>query len=73
MAGGLAAVVFGEGIALGTGRAFRSEILRLYTFDPAAGRIVRVRNFYDTAACAAAVRGGGPVSSPPPRPPSSGA
>jgi ketosteroid isomerase-like protein len=53
------AVFFGEGMARATGRPFRSEILRLYTFDPAGGRIVRVRNFYDTHAYVAAVLGTG--------------
>lgn len=56
-ANNVGAVFFGEGIARATGKPFRSEILRLYTFDPATGRIVRVRNFYDTHAYVAAVRG----------------
>lgn len=54
------AVFFGEGIARATGRPFQSEILRLYTFDPATGRIVRVRNFYDTHTYVAAVLGTAP-------------
>jgi ketosteroid isomerase-like protein len=53
----VAAVFFGEGIARATSRPFRSEIMRLYTFDPASGKIVRVRNYYDTDAYVAAVRG----------------
>jgi uncharacterized protein len=56
-ANSVAAVFLGEGVARATGRPFLSEILRLYTFDPGTGRIVRVRNFYDTAAYVAAVRG----------------
>lgn len=51
----VAAIFLGEGIARGTGRPFRSEIVRLYTFS--GGQIVRVRNFYDTAAYVRAVRG----------------
>lgn len=54
------AVFFGEGVARATGRPFRSEILRVYTFDPATGRITRVRNFYDTNAYVVAVRGTAP-------------
>ena len=46
---------FGEGVARATGKPFRSEIVRLYTFD--GGRIVRVRNFYDTDSYVRAVRG----------------
>ena len=53
----VAAVFIGEGIARATGRPFHSEILRLYTFDERTGKIVRVRNYYDTAAYVAAVRG----------------
>jgi uncharacterized protein len=56
-ANSVAAVFLGEGVARATGHPFRSEIVRLYTFDPATGRIVRVRNFYDTGAYIAAVRG----------------
>ncbi len=55
-ANSIAAVFFGEGIARGTGRPFRSEILRLYTFDSGTGKIVRVRNYYDTDSYVAAVR-----------------
>lgn len=56
-ANSVAAVFLGEGIARATGRPFRSEILRLYTFDSAGAKIIRVRNFYDTGAYVAAVRG----------------
>ena len=49
----VAAIFIGEGIARATGRAFRSEIVRLYTFRD--GKVVRVRNYYDTAAYVAAV------------------
>jgi ketosteroid isomerase-like protein len=56
-ANSVAAVFLGEGVARATGHPFRSEILRLYTFDAATMRIVRVRNFYDTGAYIAAVRG----------------
>jgi uncharacterized protein len=59
-ANSVAAVFFGEGIARATGRPFRSEILRLYTFDSAGKKIIRVRNFYDTEAYIAAVRDGPP-------------
>ena len=50
----VAAIFFGEGVARATGRPFRSEIVRLYTFE--AGKVVRVRNFYDTASYVDAVR-----------------
>jgi ketosteroid isomerase-like protein len=56
-ANSVAAIFIGEGVARATGRPFRSEILRLYTFDEHTGKIVRVRNFYDTFAYVAAVRG----------------
>ncbi|MEO7502748.1 MAG: nuclear transport factor 2 family protein [Gemmatimonadaceae bacterium] len=59
-ANSVAAVFLGEGIARATGRPFRSEILRLYTFDSAGEKIIRVRNFYDTGAYITAVRGGPP-------------
>jgi ketosteroid isomerase-like protein len=59
-ANSVAAVFLGEGIARATGRPFRSEILRLYTFDSAGEEIVRVRNFYDTGAYISAVQGGPP-------------
>ena len=59
-ANSVAAAFLGEGIARVTRRPFRSEILRLYTFDSAGKKIVRVRNFYDTGAYLSAVRGGPP-------------
>ncbi|MDQ3697963.1 MAG: nuclear transport factor 2 family protein [Gemmatimonadota bacterium] len=49
----VAAIFLGAGVARATGRPFRSEIVRLYTFHD--GKIVRVRNYYDTAAYVAAV------------------
>jgi ketosteroid isomerase-like protein len=51
----VAVVFLGAGVARATGRPFESEIVRLYTFRE--GRVVRVRNYYDTAAYVAAVRG----------------
>jgi ketosteroid isomerase-like protein len=51
----VAAIFLGAGVAKATGRPFESEIVRLYTFRE--GKVVRVRNFYDTAAYVAAVRG----------------
>ena len=51
----VAAVFLGEGVAQRTGRPFRSEFLRLYSFRD--GAIVRVRNYYDTANYAQAVLG----------------
>jgi uncharacterized protein len=53
----VAAVFVGEGVSRVTGHPFRSEILRLYTFDPSGSKIIRVRNYYDTAAYVAAVQG----------------
>lgn len=53
----VAAIFVGEGVARATGRHFHSEILRLYTFDTTGSRIVRVRNYYDTAAYVRAVMG----------------
>lgn len=52
----VAAIFFGEGVARGTGAAFSSEIVRLYTFQD--GKVVRVRNYYDTDSYVRAVRGG---------------
>jgi uncharacterized protein len=49
------AIFFGEGIARATGKPFRGEIVRLYTF--ADGKVVRVRNYYDTGSYIRAVRG----------------
>jgi uncharacterized protein len=51
----VAALFLGAGVAKATGRPFESEIVRLYTFS--GGKVVRVRNYYDTAAYVAAVRG----------------
>ncbi|MGI9077489.1 MAG: nuclear transport factor 2 family protein [Gemmatimonadaceae bacterium] len=51
----VAALFLGAGVAKATGRPFESEIVRLYTFRD--GKVVRVRNYYDTAAYVAAVRG----------------
>ncbi|GAC1656205.1 MAG: hypothetical protein NVS4B3_21720 [Gemmatimonadaceae bacterium] len=48
-------IFLGEGVARATGKPFRSEIVRLYTFE--AGKVVRVRNFYDTESYVRAVRG----------------
>ena len=59
-ANSVAAVFLGEGVARATGRPFHSEILRLYTFDSAGEKIVRVRNFYDTGAYVSAVQGARP-------------
>lgn len=42
------AIIAAAGRAIPTDRAFESHIVRLYTF--ATDKIVRVRNFYDTAA-----------------------
>lgn len=51
----VAALFLGAGVAKATGRPFESDIVRLYTFRD--GKVVRVRNYYDTAAYVAAVRG----------------
>lgn len=51
----VAAIFVGEGIARSTGKSFHSQIMRLYTVKD--GKIVRVRNFFDTAAYVAAVAG----------------
>jgi uncharacterized protein len=51
----VAAIFIGSGVARATGRPFQSEIVRLYTFRD--GKVVSVRNFFDTAAYVAAVRG----------------
>lgn len=48
-------VFLGEGVARATGKPFRSEIVRVYSFS--RGQVVRVRNFYDTHAYVRAVRG----------------
>ena len=49
------AIFLGEGIARATGKTFRGDIVRLYTFKD--GKVVRVRNYYDTGAYIRAVRG----------------
>ena len=49
----VAAIFWGEGIAKATGKPFKSEILRLYTFKD--GKIIKVRNFYDTSSYVEAV------------------
>ena len=49
------AIFLGEGVARATGRPFRGEIVRVYTF--AGDKVVRVRNYYDTDAYVRAVRG----------------
>ena len=49
----VAAIFEAEGIAKSTGKAFKSEILRLYTFKD--GKIIKVRNFYDTSSYVSAV------------------
>ena len=49
----VAAIFWAEGVAVSTGKTFKSEILRLYTFK--AGKIKRVRNFYDTSSYVVAV------------------
>jgi uncharacterized protein len=49
----VAAIFWGEGIAKATGKPFKGEIVRLYTFKE--GKIVKVRNYYDTFSYVAAV------------------
>ena len=51
----VAVLFLGAGVAKATGRPFESEIVRVYTFR--GGKVLRVRNYYDTAAYVAAVRG----------------
>lgn len=51
----VAAIFLGEGVARATGIPFRSEIIRIYTFE--ADKVVRVRNYYDTGAYVRAVLG----------------
>ena len=51
----VAAIFTVEAYARGTGRPFRTEVMRHYTLDE--GRIVRIRSAYDTAAVAEAVAG----------------
>lgn len=48
-------VIFeGEGIARNTGRPFKSNILRLFTF--VNGKVIKVRNFFDTDAYTRALK-----------------
>lgn len=49
------AVFLGEGVVRATGKPFRGEIVRVYSFS--ADKVVRVRNYYDTHAYVRAVRG----------------
>lgn len=49
----VAAIFWGEGVAKSTDKAFKSEIMRLYTFKN--GKIIKVRNFYDTSAYVSAI------------------
>lgn len=51
----VAAIFIGEGIAIATGREFKGHIVRLYRFQN--GKIVEVRNCYDTACYVDAVTG----------------
>lgn len=51
----VAAIFLGTGVSRQTGKPFRSDIVRLYTFRE--GRIVRVRNYYDTDSYVRAVQG----------------
>ncbi|MGQ0836180.1 MAG: nuclear transport factor 2 family protein [Gammaproteobacteria bacterium] len=56
VSGNQVAVIFwGEGVAHATNRPFRSEIVRLYTFD--GDKIVRVRNYFDSASYVSALHG----------------
>jgi ketosteroid isomerase-like protein len=49
-------VIFeGEGIARNTGRSFKSNILRLFRF--VNGKVIKVRNFFDTDAYTRAYQG----------------
>ncbi len=47
-------VIEASGHALGTGRAYASQVVRMFTVR--GGRIVRGRSFYDTAAYRSALR-----------------
>lgn len=47
------AIFWAEGIAKATGKPFKSEVLRFYTFKD--GKIIKVRNFFDTASYVSAV------------------
>ncbi len=44
-----------QGRAKSTGRAFKSDIVRIYTFHE--GKLTKVRNYYDTASYVSALRG----------------
>lgn len=46
--GTVVAIIAAGGRAIATGRPFESHIVRVYTFEH--GKIVRIRNYYDTAA-----------------------
>ncbi len=43
-----------QGRAKSTGRAFKSDIVRIYTFHE--GKLTRVRNYYDTASYVSSLR-----------------
>ena len=45
----------GSGRAKSTGHEFKSDICRIYDFEK--GKLVKVRNYYDTAAYVAALKG----------------
>lgn len=49
------AVIFAHGTARATGKAFASEVVRIYDFEN--GRIKKVRSFYDTRAYNRALQG----------------
>lgn len=51
----VAAIFYGAGVARASGRPFRGKIVRLYTF--AGQKVVRVRNYFDSAAYVAALHG----------------
>ena len=51
----VAAVFIGEGVSIATGRPFKGHIVRLYRFQH--GKIMEVRNCYDTASYVDAVAG----------------
>ena len=47
-------LVEASGTARATGHAFQSEVVRIWTFD--AGKVIRVRSYYDTGVYERAVR-----------------
>jgi ketosteroid isomerase-like protein len=49
----VAVILYAQGEAKPTGRNFESEIVRVYTFD--RDKLVKVRNYYDTAAYVASL------------------